>query len=179
MQTKDIKSYSLNGDFQVEGLQLLYDPASPGDYWNDLDDEFEDSVTHETLESNYTTTRPLKMNSSISYGFGRPYYDDCRYQIQRESYNNKLGVHLFGLVGSLHSYFSGTLFYEKRLSQNFHAKLTYTIDPFSWTNLGIGVATFWGPFNAYVTADNLLHVGNVYDARSMSLSLGFNLVFNH
>jgi hypothetical protein len=99
--------------------------------------------------------------------------------IDRETYNNKVGAHLFGVLGSVHSYFAGTLFFEKRVSRAFHAKLTYTADPFSWTNLGIGLATYIGPFNAYITTNNILAMGNLYDARTLSLTLGFNLVFNH
>jgi hypothetical protein len=179
MNHKDqIKSYKLKGDFEVEGMQLLYNPESHDDYWNDLDEEFRNDVEHETLEDKYATLRPVKLNAAFKYGFGRPYYDDCRYQTEQETYNNNLGVQLFSVVGAVHSYLSGTLFYDKRISKGLHTRIALTADPFSWTNVGLGLATYFGPVNAYVTAENLLHLDNIYDARAMRLSFGINVVLN-
>jgi hypothetical protein len=57
------------------------------------------------------------------------------------------------------------------------AKLTYTVDPYSFSNVGLGLSTKIGLFNAYFAADNLLHLQNIYDAKSASFQLGINFIF--
>ena len=57
------------------------------------------------------------------------------------------------------------------------AKATYTVDSYSYSNVGLGLATDIGKFNFYIAADNLLRYGNLAKAKSVSLQLGFNIKF--
>lgn len=174
--TKDVESYRVKGDFEIEGFDLNFDLDNPEDYWNDLKDRFEEEVVVDTLHTNYISTRPLKLNGAINYSFGKK-FDDCRFEIRPGKYSNKVGLQLFSAVGSVHSYIAATLFYERWFSKHFQAKVAYTADPYSFSNLGAGISTQFGAFNLYVLADNLLYLNNLYNAKSMSVQVGVNFIF--
>jgi hypothetical protein len=71
---------------------------------------------------------------------------------------------------------AATLFYYHKLFNFLSAKATYTIDPYSYYNVGLGIATGLGKFNFYVAVDNALYYGNIAKAKSVSLQLGFNII---
>jgi len=171
--SKNVESYKVSGDYEVEGFQLNFDPDNPEDYWNDLKAEFDNSIVSDTLYKSYVLLRPVKLNGSISYSFGQS-YNDCRFLINPNTYINKIGFHLYSTVGAVHSYLAATLFYERRLSKYLQTKITYTADPYSNSNVGLGIATQLGIFNAYFMADNLLSLNNLYNAKSASFQLGIN-----
>lgn len=172
----DVESYRVKGDFMMEGVDLNFDSDNPEDYWGDLSDRFEEEVIVDTLYTNYVSTRPLKLNGAINYAFGRK-FDECRFETRPGKYSNKVGLQLFSSVGSVHSYVAATLFYERWFSKHFQAKVTYTADPYSFSNLGAGISTQFGPVNLYLLADNLLYLNNLYDAKSMSVQIGVNFIF--
>ncbi|WP_372795503.1 DUF5723 family protein [Lutibacter sp.] len=176
--SKDIESYRIKGNYEVEGFQLLFDPNNPQNYWNDLKDEFDNSIVLDTLYKSYITLRPVKLNGSISYSFGQQ-YDDCRFLIDPKTYLNKVGLQLYSNISAVHSYVAATLFYERRLGKHLQTKITYTADPYSFSNIGMGLSTKFGIFNAYFVADNLLSLRNLYNAKSTSFQLGVNFIMNH
>ncbi|MFK5957949.1 MAG: DUF5723 family protein [Lutibacter sp.] len=171
--SKNVESYKVSGDYEVEGFQLNFDPDNPQDYWNDLKDEFDNSIVLDTLYKSYISLRPVKLNGSVSYSFGQK-YDDCRFLIDPQTYLNKIGFHLYSTVGAVHSYLAATLFYERKLGKYLQGKFTYTADPYSYSNIGVGVAIQLGIFNSYFVADNLLSLNNLYNAKSASFQLGVN-----
>ncbi len=174
--TKKVKSYRLKGDYELEGLQLNFDPNNPENYWTDLKDEFDNSIELDTVYKSFISFRPVKLNGAASYSFGQN-YDDCRFLIDPDLYVNKIGFQWFSTVGAVHSYMAGTIFYERRLSKYLQTKLTYTVDPYSFSNIGMGLSTQIGIFNAFFTADNLLNLANIYDMKSASFQLGINFIF--
>lgn len=174
--TKKVRSYRLKGNYELDGLQLNFDPNNPENYWADLKEEFDNSIVLDTLYKSYISFRPVKLNGAASYSFGRK-YDDCRFLIDPDLYVNKIGFQWFSTVGKVHSYMAGTLFYERWLNKFLQAKLTYTADPYSFSNVGLGLSTRIGIVNAYFTADNLLGFRNIYDAKSAGFQLGINFIF--
>jgi len=88
-----------------------------------------------------------------------------------------MGFQLFSTVGAVHSYVAGTLFYEQWINKYLQAKLTYTADPYSFSNVGLGLSAHIGIVNLYFAADNLLSLQNIYDAKSASFQLGINFIF--
>ncbi len=174
--TKDVESYTVKGNFKLDGFNLGFDLDNPEDYWNDLKDRFEEDVVVDTLTANYSSIRPLKLNGAINYSFGKE-YDDCRFETHPDKYSNKVGFQLFSAVGAVHSYVAATLFYERWFSKHFQAKVSYTADPFSFSNLGAGISTQFGPCNVYILADNLLYLNNLYNAKSTSVQVGVNFIF--
>lgn len=178
--TKDVETYQIkHGYYQIEGIQVYFDPNNPEDYWEDLKDDFDEKIVLDTIYKKYISIRPVKLNGAVSYSFGRPYYDDCRFLTSNELYTNKLGFHLYSTIGAVHSYLAATLFYERRVTKHLDTKFTYTVDPFSYSNLGVGLSTQFGAFNTYFIADNLLKLNNVYNAKSANFQLGINFIFNN
>jgi len=175
---QNVQSYSVKGNYEIEGIQVNFDPANPQNYWQNLKTDFDNQVVLDTLYTNYSSLRPVKLNSSVSYSFGRPYYDDCHFYKESDSYTDKLGMQLFSTVGAVHSYIAATVFYEKRINKHLQTKVTYTADPFSFTNLGLGISSHLGAFNMYLAADNLISLSNVYTAKSVNVQIGINLIFN-
>ena len=174
---KSIESYKVVGDFDIEGIQIYFDPDNPENYWNDLEERFEEEVVSETIYDKYVSFRPIKFNGALSHSFGQT-FDDCRFLVDSEIYNNKIGFHLYSNMSAAHTYFATTIFYERRFNAGFSSKITYTIDPYSFTNLGLGISTQFGAFNMYMLADNLLNLNNLYNAKNASVQLGFNFIFN-
>ncbi len=174
--SKNVESFIAKGDYQVEGVQLSFDPDNPENYWGDLKDDFDNSTVLDTIYKSYISFRPVKLNGSASYSFGRK-YDDCRFLIDRGLYVNKMGFQLFSTVGAVHSYVAGTLFYERWINKYLQAKLTYTADPYSFSNVGLGLSANIGIVNLFFTADNLLSLNNIYSAKSASFQIGLNFIF--
>ncbi|MBK5209268.1 MAG: hypothetical protein JJE44_07165 [Flavobacteriaceae bacterium] len=174
--TKNVESYSIKGDYEIEGIELAFDLNNPEDYWTDLEDDFNEKIVLDTIYDKYISFRPVKLNGVLSYSFGQT-YDDCRFLIDPESFNNKIGFQWFSTIGTVHSYMAATVFFERKINKYFRTKLTYTADPYSFSNIGIGLSTQIGLFNAYFTADNLLNLNNVYAAKSASFQLGINFIF--
>ena len=172
--SKNVESYSVKGDYEVEGFQLNFDSENPENYWNDLKDEFDTSIVLDTIYKSYISLRPMKLNGAINYSFGRKNYDECRFFDTEEQYLNKIGIHLYSTLRAVHSYMAATLFYERRLGKHLQAKITYTADPYSFSNVGLGFATQLGVFNAYFVVDNLLSLNNLYNVKSTSFQLGVN-----
>ncbi len=175
--TKNIESYKVVGDFEIEGFQLYFDPDNPEDYWSDLEEEFKDDVVSETVYDKYISFRPIKFNGALSYSFGQT-FDDCRFLVDSDIYNNKIGFHIYSNLSAAHTYTAATIFYERRINANFSSKITYTLDPYSFTNVGLGLSTQLGAFNMYILADNLLNLNNLYNAKNASVQVGFNFIFN-
>lgn len=174
--SKNVESFVAKGNYEVEGVQLNFDPENPQNYWSDLKADFDNSTLLDTLYKSYISFRPVKLNGAASYSFGQK-YDDCRFLVDKGLYVNKIGFQWFSTVGAVHSYMAATLFYERRVSKHFQTKITYTADPYSFTNIGLGLSANIGIVNLYVTGDNLLSLNNIYNAKSASFQLGLNFIF--
>jgi hypothetical protein len=126
--------------------------------------------------------RPLKANAGLSYNFGKSVGRggecNCRNMGGGTKTNQSAGVQLYGVFRPKAPQKAATLFYYRRLTDYFSAKATYTVDSYSYSNVGLGITTDIGKFNFYVAADNLLRYGNLAKAKSVSLQLGFNLKFD-
>jgi hypothetical protein len=155
---------------------LNFDPDNRLDYWRDLEERFDEEIVLDTITASYISTRPLKLNAAVNYTFGRK-LDGCRFDLRPGLYSNKIGMQLYSLVGSVHSYLAATLFFERWFNKHFQAKVSYTVDPYSFTNLGLGVSTQFGPLNFYILADNLLNLNNLYATKNASFHIGMNFIF--
>ena len=70
-----------------------------------------------------------------------------------------------------------TAYYRRRIFDSLEMKATYTVDSFSYKNIGLGLSTTIGKVNFYIMADNLLEFVDVSKANSMSFQLGLNVIF--
>ncbi|WP_341216564.1 DUF5723 family protein [uncultured Wocania sp.] len=180
--SKDIKNYVVDGVYSFEGINPLFPETDTGqtaeDYWNEVGEDFEDLFELDSTATKYTTWRPVKLNASLNYSFGKKQSEDCNCLKEDNGYLNAVGMQLYAINRPKQPQLALTAYYYRRLFNNLRVKATYTIDSYSFNNVGLGISTHLGGFNFYVMADNFLQYKNIYNAQSVSLQLGFNYIFN-
>ncbi len=173
---KEIKSYRLKGFYNYNGIE----PDFVIENDKDILGRFNDAIVLDTIEAKYKTMRPLKFNTSIQYSFGERRTQDCNCGGNgRINYSNSIGAHLFMLSTTRKPIAALTAYYRKQLFDALEMKATYTIDSFSFKNIGLGLSTQIGKFNFYILGDNLLEYIDVSKANSLSFQLGFNINFSN
>jgi hypothetical protein len=70
-----------------------------------------------------------------------------------------------------------TGYYKRNILKKLQVKATYTLDSYSYSNIGLGLSATIGKFNMYFMADNLLEYRDVSKAKSLSFQFGFNFIF--
>lgn len=172
--SKEVESYSYKGFYKYVGLSpdfILGDS-------NDLLKEFNDAIPLDTLNVKYTTWRPVKFNSSIQYSFGDGRSKDCNCIGENENkYANSVGAQLFVMSTPRIPLMAFTTYYRRQIFNALEVKATYTLDSFSYRNIGFGLSTLLGKVNFYVLADNLLEYKDVSKANGLSFQLGLNIIF--
>lgn len=181
--SKDIKKYQLKNDFTFEGIDPLFPESNDGqsadEYWSEIEEDFEELFTLDSTTTRYTTSRPVKINASLNYAFGKKKLKDCDCLAEDGGYLNRIGAQLFAVNRPKGMQAALTGYYYRRIFNGFSAKATYTIDSYSFSNIGLGVsANLWG-VNLYLMADNFLAYQNIYDAQHVSLQLGLNYIFKN
>jgi hypothetical protein len=88
-----------------------------------------------------------------------------------------VGAHLFVMTTPRVPIMALTGYYTRNVIDNLQLKATYTVDPYSFKNIGFGFSSTLGKFNLYVMADNLLEYRDLAKANSLSLQFGFNFIF--
>ncbi|MBT8262902.1 MAG: hypothetical protein KJO05_08780 [Bacteroidia bacterium] len=180
---KDAETYEATGTYTLDGIELIFPPLSAGQptlpYYDNLEDELEEEIPIDTITSGYTQFRPLKVNAALKYSFGKTVGKgaecDCRNMGGGIDRAQAVGAQFYSIFRPKGPQMAGTLFYYRRLWDFLAAKATYTVDSYSYSNVGLGMVTDLGKFNFYIAADNLLHYGNLAKAKSVSLQLGFNI----
>lgn len=93
---KDVENYAIKGIFEFEGVNPLFSYLGTGksanDHWIKIEDEFLDLFEVDTTNTKFTTWRPIKINSSLNYSFGRRLNEACNCLNKREGYINKVGA---------------------------------------------------------------------------------------
>jgi hypothetical protein len=181
--SKDVETYEATGTYTLDGIELIFPPLSNGQptlpYYDILEDEIEEAIPVDTITSGYTQFRPLKINAAIKYSFGKTVGKgadcDCRNMGGSIDRAQAVGAQFYSVFRPKGPQMAGTLFYYRRLWEFLGAKATYTVDSYSYSNVGLGMVTDIGKFNFYIAADNLLRYGNLAKAKSVSLQLGFNI----
>ncbi|GGK26314.1 hypothetical protein GCM10007962_20760 [Yeosuana aromativorans] len=179
--SKDVENYSVKGNYVFEGVNPIFPESGAGqtaeNYWNDIKDNFNDLFIADTTYNKYTTWRPIKLNASINYAFGEKRSKVCDCLFDKSGYQNAVGLQLFAINRPLQPQLALTAYYYRRLFKGLQAKATYTIDSYTFHNIGFGISANLGPINFYLMADNFLEYQNIYNAQSVSLQLGFNYIF--
>ena len=70
-----------------------------------------------------------------------------------------------------------TGFYSRELTKFLSAKATYTVDKFSYYNIGVGISAHIKSFNIYATADNLVALASIKNSNYQSIQFGMNFIF--
>ena len=176
LYTKDVETYRARGNYVFEGFETPIQFSDEGS--QNFLDELEEAIPIDTLSHSYITMRPLKLNGSIKYSFNR--YDDgtcnCYQEGEQPPYMDAFGVQLFTQFRPKRPQYAASLFYYKRWFNFLRTKLTYTIDDYSYYNVGFLLSTHINKINFYISANNLLEYTNLAKTRGVSLQLGFNVI---
>lgn len=175
--TKNIRNTLVKGDYTFEGIELDYNSLN-NNYWTELNEELQEKLPTIENTNSYISWRPTKLNASIKYSFGERRSRVCYDNTYKDFYTNAIGAQLFVVSRPLTQNIAFTGFYEKSLSKKVHTKFTYTIDDYSFANIGFGLSTQIGKFNFYGMLDNILELEDISSANNLSLQFGFNLIFN-
>jgi hypothetical protein len=185
--SNDVENYTLKGDITTEGVEVILPDAltNPNrDFWQDLVDDIEEVIPFENNFDSYVTFRPTKLNASLRYNWGeqslRAADCDCG---PNASGSNRAPKYLNGIGGQIYMInrprgpqTALTAFYIRRFGNIMALKATYTVDKFSYTNVGLGINLQAGPVNLYFLADNLLAYQNLIDSQYLSFQLGLNII---
>ncbi len=179
--SKDVENYKLDGSYEFDGINPIFEELEQGqtaeEYWNGIADEFEDLFTLDSTSTKYTTWRPVKLNSALTYVFGEKVSKECNCLQGDSEYLNAVGAQLFAINRPRQPQLALTAFYYRRLFDQLRFKATYTVDSYSFKNVGLGMSAHLGGINFYLMADNLLVFQNLAKAQSISIQLGFNYIF--
>ena len=174
--TKDIKNKLIEGRFTFEGIEFEFD--SNRNYWGELDAALKEQLPIVDNQDSYTSWRPAKLNVAIKYSFGEKRSKYCYDNTLKDFYTNAFGAQLYSVFRPLRQQFALTSFYEKSFSNKLQAKITYTIDDYSYYNIGVGVSAKIWKINFYGILDNLTKLSDISTSNNVSLQFGFNLLFN-
>jgi hypothetical protein len=172
--TKDVESFTLKGDYNFKGV--IADFNSSGTI-EDAYEDFKDAIPLDTIYNKYTTQRPLKFYSSFQYSFEEERQTECNCETDEDSwYRSAVGAQFFAMTTPRDPMLALTAYYRRRIVQGLQMKATYTIDSYSYTNIGLGLTTKIGVFNFYVLADNLLAYRDLSKANALAFQIGFNII---
>ncbi|WP_405248145.1 DUF5723 family protein [Cellulophaga sp. Asnod2-G02] len=184
--SKDVRTYSVKGFASTEGLEvrLPEDLNSTEDQWRTFVDDLEDLVPYEEGSDNYITFRPTKFYTSIRRDFGKEIESKEACYCTSTSggnnrgrvYKNSYGAQLYAINRPRGPQAALSAFYQHRLGNVMSLKTTYTIDKFSYTNIGLGASLQAGPVNMYLMADNLIGYSNLANSKYASVQFGLNII---
>jgi Family of unknown function (DUF5723) len=176
---KNVESYSYKGFYNYKGLVPKFnnENIAQANY-----QDFKDAIVFDTLHTKYTTWRPTKLNASAQYSFEEERVIDgvcnCEGTDRTTFYKSTFGAQLFMMTTPKSPLMAVTAFFKRNFSKDFQVKATYTLDSFSYSNLGLGMSTKMGPVHFYILADNLLSYADISKANSLSFQLGLNVILN-
>lgn len=175
-QRDDVENYTYKGSYQTDGIEPLFPEIAPNGnaipYWDIFEDEVDRNLRDKTLNESYVTLRPFKVNASLEFGFGH-IIPPCDYRIlAKRRFHSKIGFHLFGIKRPRALKYALSAFYDRKITSNIRMKATYTLDDFSYTNVGLLVSAKYKKFNFYLAADNLFGYTNLAKSQYQSLQMG-------
>lgn len=177
--SKNTRNYKVEGNYTFSGIDFKYDETASKDYWRGLKSDLSSSFPREKNTKSYSVMRPIKVNSAITYRFGKSRNEaNCHDISYKDFYDNSVGGQLYTVFRPNGPRFALTGFYERKFSKHLNTKVTYTVDDFSYTNFGIGVSANIWKVNVYGMVDNIFELADVADAHTASFQLGVNLIFN-
>lgn len=175
--SKNTNNATIKGDYTFSGIEFQYTNAA--DYWAQLETDFEKKVPRERNNNSYTTMRPIKLNGSYTYRFGKSRNEaNCHDITYKDFYDNGVGGQLYADFRPNGIRFAFTGFYERKFSNYLNTKVTYTIDDFSATNFGVGISANIWKLNIYGMVDNIFKLSDVANAHRASLQFGINYIVN-
>jgi hypothetical protein len=172
-----LRNGTVEGNYVFSGIEFQYDGSNPN-YWQDLNDDINANIIRSENKESYSVLRPIKFNVALHHYFGKSRREESCSDISYHSYfDNAIGAQLFSVVRPIGPQFAFTGFYQRKLSEKFSTRVTYTVDDFSYTNFGIGISAHIWKVNIYGAVDNVFNLSDIADANSASFQFGINILF--
>lgn len=171
-------------DFEEDFIasEDFYDPAGRGlDYWRSL--YLSDELPLETYEKSFSYNRSPKLNGSVKYEMRRKVKQDqsvfrnVRADLSSDYLTSSYGMQVFTEFRPQYPVWAVTGFYSRELTNYLSTKATYTVDKFSYYNIGVGISAHIKSFNIYATADNLVALASIKNSNYQSIQFGMNFIF--
>ena len=174
--SKNTRNATLNGSYHYSGEEFIFDGFNIN---RQALNTLEDSVVYADNRDSYTVLRPLKFNSSIRYSFGKSrYLATCHDIRMKDFYDNAIGAQVFSVLRPNGIRMALTGFYERKFASFLNTKVTWTIDDFSATNIGLGVSTNIWKINLYGAVNNVFGLADVSNTHTAGIQFGINLLLN-
>ncbi len=184
----DVTTYQIKEDFTIEDVPFDPPEGDEVNYWDDLWTSYYEAGLLEdkldTLSSSYIQMRPAKLSGSIKKTKLRRKKIQSAYRtvqcdtdfIGDLTLESEYGLQVYSEFRPVTVLWAVTGFYSRQFSKAFNAKFTYTVDRFSFYNIGVGLSARIKQFNLFVAADNLLALPSVQDSNYQSFQLGMNVI---
>ncbi len=176
--SKDNENKVIKGSYTFTGVEFDFkNQTEIADYWSELERGYNEEIERSDNKEAYTITRPLKAYLNYAYSFGRSRNrKTCHDNTYKEFFDNTVGGQLFSIVQPKGLNFAYTVFYQRKFSKHLSLKATYTIDDFSYSNIGLGASVNVWKLNVYGTIGNVFGVSDVIDSHSTSAQIGVNFI---
>ena len=181
---KDLQNFGFFGSYALDGIELEFPALLEGqettDYWETIINEANEALTfEEELEQSYITFRPLKFNGAINYGFRTNLKGKCYCSYKNQTvYSSNIGIHINAIKRPRSILAAATVYYDKNWGSFLKTKITYTVDAFSKSNVGLLFSTKIKNFNFYLAGDNLLAYRDIAKAQQFSFQTGMQIIIN-
>ena len=160
-----------------------YDPNGDElDYWRGK--YLSDELPLVTGENSFSYFRSPKLNASLRYDKRRKVKQDMsafrnvRADLSSDYLISSYGMQIYTEFRPKYLVWAVTGFYSREINKYLSMKATYTVDKFSYYNIGFGLSTHIKSFNFYATADNLVALASVKNSNYQSFQFGMNFIFN-
>jgi len=172
-------NYQMHGEFKTEGINLLFNPNEPLDYWEELDAEFDENLKIEVIEESYISWRPVMLATALRYSFGTNRGGECNYFAEthrRSSSESWAGALLRVQKRPGTALLGGSVYYERNYNEKFQARVTYTADTFNYTNIGLATSLQIGNFNIFGGVNDIIGLTQLEKANAASVQIGMHIL---
>ncbi|MCP4883401.1 MAG: hypothetical protein GY908_06390 [Flavobacteriales bacterium] len=159
----------------------FYDPNGGLDYWRSL--YLANELPLITDDKDFSYARSPKVNGAVRYEMRRKVKQDqlamrnVRADLSSDYLTSSFGMQVFTEFRPKYPVWAVTGFYSRELTKVLSAKATYTVDKFSYYNIGLGISAHIKSFNIYATADNLVALASIKNSNYQSFQIGMNFIF--